>query len=52
MCDVPTSIEETQAMLRATGYVCGRSLATVSFLALKLGRPLFLAYCQSDFRAI
>src|SRR5699024_1062077 len=25
-----------------TGYVCGRSLATVVYLSLKLGRPLFL----------
>ncbi|MEM6487228.1 MAG: MoxR family ATPase [Pseudomonadota bacterium] len=29
-------------MLDGAGYVCGRALATVVFLALKLGRPLFL----------
>jgi MoxR-like ATPase len=29
-------------MLGQAGYVCGRDLATVTFLALKLGRPLFL----------
>ena len=29
-------------MLRAQDYVCGRPLATVAFLALTLGRPLFL----------
>jgi MoxR-like ATPase len=29
-------------MLSAQSYVCGRPLATVTFLALKLGRPLFL----------
>ena len=29
-------------MLAAQSYVCGRALATVTFLALKLGRPLFL----------
>ncbi|PKP62410.1 MAG: ATPase, partial [Alphaproteobacteria bacterium HGW-Alphaproteobacteria-8] len=29
-------------MLGEAGYVCGRDLATVVFLALKLGRPLFL----------
>ncbi|MFN3646785.1 MAG: AAA family ATPase [Gemmobacter sp.] len=29
-------------MLAAQDYVCGRPLATVTFLALRLGRPLFL----------
>ncbi|MGM0586160.1 MAG: AAA family ATPase [Pseudomonadota bacterium] len=29
-------------MLARTGYVCGRDLATVVFLSLRLGRPLFL----------
>ena len=32
----------TQALLAGAGYVAGRGLATVVFLALKLGRPLFL----------
>ncbi|MHA6345183.1 AAA family ATPase [Roseivivax sp. CAU 1761] len=36
------SIDDVQARLAATGYVCGRALATVVFLSLKLGRPLFL----------
>ena len=39
---LPPSIDATQKMLGETGYVCGRDLATVVFLALKLGRPLFL----------
>ncbi|MCF6271968.1 MAG: MoxR family ATPase [Rhodobacteraceae bacterium] len=39
---LPHSIESTQEMLADTGYVCGRALATVVFLSLKLGRPLFL----------
>jgi MoxR-like ATPase len=39
---VPETIEEAQALLAAEGYVCGRDLATVVFLALRLGRPLFL----------
>ena len=38
----PQSIDAVQAMLSAEGYVCGRALATVVFLALTLGRPLFL----------
>ncbi|MAC78976.1 MAG: ATPase [Rhodobacteraceae bacterium] len=38
----PESIDAVQSMLAAQGYVCGRSLATVVFLSLKLGRPLFL----------
>ena len=42
MADLPKSIDETQAMLGAQGYVCGRALATVVFLSLRLGRPLFL----------
>ena len=36
------SIDDLQAMLGANGYICDRPLATVAFLALKLGRPLFL----------
>ena len=42
MTSLPTSIDATQAMLQDAGYVCGRALATVTFLSLKLGRPLFL----------
>ncbi|NRB35147.1 MAG: MoxR family ATPase [Rhodobacteraceae bacterium] len=38
----PTSITAVQEALADTGYVCGRDLATVTFLSLKLGRPLFL----------
>ena len=36
------SIDEVQQGLGEEGYVCDRALATVVFLALKLGRPLFL----------
>ncbi|MBK0326818.1 MoxR family ATPase [Rhodobacteraceae bacterium F11138] len=39
---IPDSIDSTQQMLGQQGYVCGRALATVVFLSLKLGRPLFL----------
>ncbi|QPH55417.1 AAA family ATPase [Pontivivens ytuae] len=42
MTDLPDSIDATQALLSGAGYVAGRDLATVAFLALKLGRPLFL----------
>ena len=38
----PNSIDAVQGMLAGQGYVCGRALATVVFLSLKLGRPLFL----------
>ena len=38
----PTSIDETAALLADYGYVAGRDLATVLYLALKMGRPLFL----------
>ena len=36
------SIEDVQASLAKQHYLCDRSLATVVFLALKLGRPLLL----------
>jgi MoxR-like ATPase len=36
------SIDAVQQLLAAERYVCGRPLATVVFLALRLGRPLFL----------
>jgi MoxR-like ATPase len=39
---LPKSIDETRELLGNTGYLCGRGLATVVFLSLKLGRPLFL----------
>ncbi|MCA0870255.1 MoxR family ATPase [Seohaeicola saemankumensis] len=39
---IPNSIDAVQSMLAGQGYVCGRALATVVFLSLKLGRPLFL----------
>ena len=42
MTETPASIEAVQAALAGQDYVCGRPLATVAFLALKLGRPLFL----------
>lgn len=42
MVDLPKTIDETQALLEGVDYVCGRALATVTFLSLTLGRPLFL----------
>jgi len=42
MTELPVSIDATQAMLGEAGYIAGRDLSTVVFLALKLGRPLFL----------
>ena len=36
------SIDEVQAFLTSQNYVCSRALATVVFLSLRLGRPLFL----------
>lgn len=38
----PASIDATEALLASQGYVASRALATVVFLSLKLGRPLFL----------
>ncbi|MFO7806701.1 MAG: MoxR family ATPase [Paracoccaceae bacterium] len=36
------SIDDVQAQLALEDYICSRALATVVFLGLKLGRPLFL----------
>lgn len=39
---LPASIDDTMKLLSSAGYVADRSLATVVFLSLKMGRPLFL----------
>jgi MoxR-like ATPase len=38
----PNSIDAVQDMLQEANYVADRSLATVLFLSLKMGRPIFL----------
>jgi MoxR-like ATPase len=38
----PDSIDATLALLQSGGYVADRALATVVFLALRMGKPLFL----------
>jgi MoxR-like ATPase len=40
--DIPASIDATLDMLAGADYLADRSLATVLFLALRMGRPLFL----------
>src|ERR1044071_7217804 len=42
---VPPSIDATLDLLKGGDYIADRSLATVLFLALKLGRPLF---CEGE----
>jgi MoxR-like ATPase len=42
MAALPTTIDETLALLSGQNYVADRSLGTAVFLALKLRRPLFL----------
>ena len=42
MIPVPATIDAVEDMLATQGYVAARSLATVVFLALKLGKPVFL----------
>jgi MoxR-like ATPase len=39
---LPDSVDATVDLLQHAGYVAERSLATVVYLALKMGRPLFL----------
>jgi MoxR-like ATPase len=42
MIPIPASIDATAALLKSGGYVADRALATVLFLALRMGRPLLL----------
>ncbi len=42
MTAIPNSIDAVETTLAAEGYIAPRSLATVVFLALKLGKPLLL----------
>ncbi len=42
MTALPTSIDATVTLLGQGGYVADRALATVVFLALRMGRPLLL----------
>jgi len=42
MTDLPSSIEAVLDLLKREHYVADRGFATVLFLALKMGRPLFL----------
>ena len=39
---LPTGIDATVGLLAKAGYIADRSLATVLYLALKMGRPIFL----------
>jgi MoxR-like ATPase len=39
---LPASVDATEALLRGQHYLADRTLSVVLFLALKLGRPLFL----------
>ena len=39
---LPTSIDDTLALLEGADYIAERALATALFLALKMGKPLFL----------
>ena len=42
MAALPTSVDATQELLSGGRYVADRSLSTVLYLSLALGRPLFL----------
>ncbi|MEZ5788172.1 MAG: MoxR family ATPase [Xanthobacteraceae bacterium] len=42
MNTLPASIDETIALLERGNYLADRALATVLFLALRMGRPLFV----------
>src|SRR6185369_6941099 len=42
MSKIPSSIDDTLKLLAGADYLADRSLATVLFLALRMGRPLFL----------
>src|SRR3954471_1788402 len=42
MSPLPASIDDTLSLMAKADYLADRSLATVLFLALRMGRPLFL----------
>ncbi|MEM7428575.1 MAG: MoxR family ATPase [Pseudomonadota bacterium] len=42
MKNLPASIDDTHQLLTSADYVADRALATVIYLSMKLGRPLFL----------
>jgi MoxR-like ATPase len=42
MTSLPSSIDAVAELLTSQGYIADRALSTVVFLALKMGRPLFL----------
>ncbi len=42
MTDLPSSVDATVELLHDGNYLANRSLATSLYLALSLGRPLFL----------
>ena len=42
LTNVPPTIDATLALLGEAGYIADRSLATVLFLSLRMGRPIFL----------
>ncbi len=42
MTAIPATIDDVETLLAGQDYIAARPLATVVFLALKLGRPLFL----------
>jgi MoxR-like ATPase len=39
---LPASVDAMLALLTSRGYLAERALATVTFLSLRMGRPLFL----------
>ena len=39
---LPASVDATLELLTSRGYLAERSLATVVYLSLRMGRPLFL----------
>jgi MoxR-like ATPase len=39
---LPTSVDGMLELLTSRGYLAERSLATVTYLSLRMGRPLFL----------
>lgn len=42
MTHLPATIDDVETLLAGQGYVASRALATVVFLSLRLGKPLFL----------
>ena len=49
---LPASVDAMLELLTSRGYLAERSLATVTYLSLRMGRPLFLEGEAGDRKSV